>query len=300
MNDLNFPPCAICGGTAWSLVHSGSIRNGTHISSLEAQVCRCNQCGIDRLDERSCLTHSAYESGEYRSHLAQDHDTTKHFASHDELARFTLETLWPHSLRRKTVADVGCGGGALLDHIVGVAGLLIAIEPSIPWSESLIKRGYKWYPGSKEAAADFKGQVDVVLSTQVIEHVENPREFLADIGSLLTTEGFAVISTPNRADVLMELLPNAFPQFFYRSQHRWAFDAESLRKCAIYAGLTVMEIRHVHRYGLANALHWLKDGRPFGRTGMPPLDSTIDRHWQAWLESKGMSDNLYMFVSRKR
>lgn len=58
------------------------------------------------------------------------------------------------------------------------------------------------------------------------------------------------------------------------------------------------ELRHVHRYGLANTMHWLKENRPRGRTPMAPLDGTIDRHWQAWLESTGRADNLYLIARR--
>ena len=109
-----------------------------------------------------------------------------------------------------------------------------------------------------------------MLSTQVIEHVSNPREFLNDIGRLLAPGGIVVVSTPNRRDILMELLPDDFLQFFYRTQHRWMFDAESLSNCAASAGLIVQEIRHVHRYGIANTMHWLNEKKPKGRDVSPP------------------------------
>lgn len=298
MTISNFPQCPVCGGTDWGLIHSGPVRNGTNRSELEAEVRRCKTCGVDRLEESACLAHSAYESEEYRRHLDQDHDTTKHFANHDELVRFTTETLWPLSLRGKIVADVGCGGGALLDHLRGVAETLLAIEPALPWSASLEARGYQWYPNCAKAAAVWGGKVDVILCTQVIEHVDDPCQFLAGIAELLAPSGVAVVSTPNRRDILMELLPDTFPAFFYRSQHRWAFDEKSLEFAANRAGLAVKELRHVHRYGLANTMHWLKEKRPRGRTPMVPLDSAIDRHWQAWLESTGRTDNLYLIACR--
>ena len=58
----------------------------------------------------------------------------------------------------------------------------------------------------------------------------------------------------------------------------------------------VEEVRHLHRYGLANAMMWLRDRRPKGRTPLPPLDRTMDAHWKGWLESAGRSDNLYLHL----
>lgn len=293
----DFPPCACCGAEEWRTVFEGDIRAGSPGSWVAAKIGRCGTCGVDRLQESRALNHDAYQSEDYRSFLDQDHDVHKHYQAHDELAKFALDALWPTSLRGKVVADVGCGGGALLDHMSGLAGEIVAIEPALPWSHSLKERGYSWYPDAASAAGDWGGRIDVLFSTQVIEHVEEPRAFLEEIGALLAPGGIAIISTPNRDDILMGLLPDSFPQFFYRVQHRWAFDGRSLQNCAERAGLAG-EIVYTHRYGLANAMHWLRDGVPRGRQPLPPLDVTIDRHWQAWLEQTGRSDNLCLICRR--
>jgi 2-polyprenyl-3-methyl-5-hydroxy-6-metoxy-1,4-benzoquinol methylase len=297
-SNVDFPPCAICGADQWRSVHRGSVRDGVFGAWRAAEVRRCGVCGVDRLAESACLKAESYRSTDYRQRLEQDHDAERHFAAHDELARFTLETLWPTSLRGKTVADVGCGGGALLDHVRGVARSIVAIDPAEPFAQSLQERGYAWFPSASAAAREHAGRVDIVLSTQVIEHVDDPRTFLEDLGKLLTPDGIAVVSTPNRRDVLMELLPETFPPFFYRVQHRWAFDADSLSRCVERAGLAVAAVKHVHRYGLANTFHWLKDGKPRGRLPLPPLDDAMDKLWQSWLESSGRADNLYVILKR--
>jgi SAM-dependent methyltransferase len=250
------------------------------------------------LAEDACLTHDAYETPKYRTLLNQNHNINYHYAAQDELANFTLNVLWPRTLRGKTIADVGCGGGFLLDHLKGISSSLIAIEPAVSFSDSLRKRGYHWFASTVDATEHYSGRVDVVLSTQVIEHVSNPREFLNDIGRLLAPDGIAIVSTPNRRDILMELLPDDCLPFFYRTQHRWMFDAESLNNCAVSAGLIVQEIRYVHRYGIANTMHWLNEKKPRGRDALPPLDFTIDKYWQSLLESNGRSDNLYIILSR--
>lgn len=294
--NVDFPRCPICGSEHWTVIHRGPVRDGGFGSTRDGEVARCGGCGADRLAESLCLPDVAYSTEAYRNHLGQGHDIQKHYRAHDEFARFTLETLWPRSLRGKVVADIGCGGGSLLDHMSGLPGEMLAIDPDPGFAESLRARGYRWMPDTSTAAASHAGRVDVAFSIQVIEHVSDPRSFLAGIRPLLSPDGVLVLSTPNRADILMDLLPDDFPAFFYRTQHRWCFDAAALARCAEAAGFAAVETRHVHRYGIANALLWLRDRRPSGRTPLPPLDAGLDGHWRSWLEATGRADCLYMIL----
>lgn len=109
------------------------------------------------------------------------------------------------------------------------------------------------------------GQVHLATSFQVIEHVTNPRAFLADIRPLLTPDGELLISKPNRNDILMDLLPDVFHSFFYRVVYRWYFTAEAPAACSAAAGYAVVDTRFVYRYGMANALQWMRDRKLAGR-----------------------------------
>ncbi|MDI1347565.1 MAG: class I SAM-dependent methyltransferase, partial [Pseudolabrys sp.] len=233
----------------------------------------------------------------YRDRLEQGHDIEKHQATHDELARFTIETVWPLSLRGQTVADVGCGGGSLLDHVRGVAAHVVAVDPAEGFALSLRQRGYNYFPSAEEAAREYGGRVDVAFAIQVIEHVADPKSFLAGIRNLLRPGGTLIVSTPNHNDILMDVLPDDFPAFFYRTQHRWTFGAAALSYCAEAAGFRVREVRHVHRYGMANALLWLRDRKPSGRATLLPIDREADGLWRTWLEASGRSDNLYLVLT---
>ncbi|MCC7250941.1 class I SAM-dependent methyltransferase [Hyphomicrobium sp.] len=292
----DFPACPICGTDRWLLKHSGPVRDGAYGRSVSSSIRSCAGCGVERLAEGACLESVAYREDTYRRHVGQDHDIGRHYASHDELALFTLQTIWPTSLRGKRVADVGCGGGSLLDHMRGLPEQIVAVDPAEGFAQSLISRGYRWFPTVGKAAEEFAGQIDVAFAIQVIKHVDDPREFLDSIRSLLKPDGQCVVSTPNRADILMELLPDAFPAFFYRTQHRWAFDADSLSACARAAGFHVDSVRHVHRYGMANSLLWLRDKKPSGRSSLEAIDGSADALWRMWLESTGRADNLYLIL----
>ena len=95
----------------------------------------------------------------------------------------------------------------------------------------------------------------------------------------------------------MTLLQDKFYPFFYRTQHRWYFNEKSLTMCAELAGFNVDKINFVHRYGMANALHWLRDKKPKGSQAMDGIDSIADSLWKAYLENSKQSDNLYMELS---
>ena len=290
-----FEACVVCGAQNWGAVYRGAIRDGSFGNLRDgAVVSRCGGCGVERLAEEFCKHESFYQSAEYREHLAQAADTEAYFRIHDELQIFTLEAIWPRSIRDQTVADIGCAGGSFLDHVAGVAKEIVAVEPSGNYHEGLAARGFHVYPYVSDVPAKYEGSVNFATSLQVIEHVENPRQFLADIRPLLAENGLLLVSTPNRRDILMDLLPDNFPSFFYRVVHRWYFDAPSLARCAKVAGYTVTETRFVHRYGMSNMLAWLRDRAPSGLAPLPNIDALADRFWKGYLERAGLSDTLYM------
>jgi len=292
----NFGPCEICGTIDWSITYHGGVRDGVFGSSRpNVTVGHCGDCGADRLDESVCPEDAFYETEAYRKKLQEELTTKGHYALTDEFQIFTQQVIWPESLRGKTVMDIGCAGGTFLDHVSGLAKACVAVEPCSVYHDSLRGRGYQVFPYTTDTAeAGLVGQVDLAMSTKVIEHVRNPRVFLEEIRPLLAADGKLIINTPNRDDILMELLPADFRPFFYRAVHRWYFDATSLAECARKAGFEVLETRYVHRYGMANALAWLRDHRPTGRRRIEAISPLADEMWCSYLEQVGKTESIYM------
>ncbi len=298
---MMFGSCEICGGQAWHVVHRGPVRDGAfgRLTSPEAAVGRCERCGVERLAEVFCQSEDIYVSSDYRSLLNEATDSAGFFAAHDVLQLQNLSVLWPEPVRGKVVADVGCAAGSFLDHVGNLAAKTIAVEPCADYHQTLHQHGHKVYSDTQEAARGEAGLVDFAFSFSVIEHVGDPRAFLADIAGLLAPGGRLLVSTPNRRDALMELVPTDYPSFFYRSVHRWYFDVESFARCAEAAGLRVTESRCVHRFGLSNAMIWLRDRRPGGKTTLPNMESPLlDQFWKSYLEQAGVGDYLYFWLQR--
>lgn len=196
------------------------------------------------------------------------------------------------------IADIGCGAGSFLNHVEGLAEKIIAVEPTERYHSSLSSRGYDVFSYAADALTFYPEGVDIAVTFQVIEHVLNPCDFLAQIGALLKPGGVLIIATPNRNDVLLKLMPEEFPKFYYRTVHRWYFDHKSLRQCVELAGLDFVSERYVQTYGMANVLLWLEERKPNGNSRMPGIDHTADHLWNGYLEATGQSDNIYIYARK--
>jgi len=285
-------PCEICGASRWETAYRGPVRDGIFGRSVEgAEVLRCSLCGVERLAEAFCIPDAYYESEAYRRKLGQSLDEEGYFAFHDPFQVYNLLEVLEDGVRNRTVADVGAGAGGFLDHVRGLAGRLLAIEPCDLYHGGLRRRGYEVFPYARDIEPF--SFVDFAVCFHVIEHVANPREFLSDIRRILKPGGTLLISTPNRNDILMKLHPGLFPSFFYRVVHRWYFDEQSLARCAERSGYEVCRRKFVHRYGLSNALGWLRAGQPTGHARMEAITPLADDLWKGYLESSGTSDTLF-------
>lgn len=295
-----FLPCEICGASAWLAVYRGPVRDGNFGRlTEEAQVARCGKCLVNRLEERFCLNERAYETTEYRRSLAQPTEADRFVRVTDALHLEKLNLAWPLEVRDKTIVDVGAAAGSFLDHYAGVAKTCIAIEPAQHFHGRLRSKGYSVYNFADDALAEHRGSADVVFCFSVIEHVEHPGNFLKSLNALLRPSGWLIVTTPNRDDALMALLPDDYPRFFYRRAHRWYFDAASLSKATIAAGFEIERVTFFQRFGLSNAMGWLRDRRPPGNVSLPFAGhAAVSEAWRGLLAEQKASDYLSMVAAK--
>lgn len=296
-----FGACEICGDARWETVYEGLVRDGGVgvFSGDPAQVGKCASCGVLRLEERACRDESIYTHAAYRTLIGEGASAKDFHQKHDAAQSRHLALLGSVlSLRGKVVADVGCGGGSLLDLASGMASACVGVEPNREYHGDLRQKGYSAFSSCEEAAREWAGKVDVAVTLNVIEHVSAPVDFLRSIADLVADEGTIVVGTPNAGDWLLSQLPE-YRAFFYRTVHRFYFDAHSLQQCARQAGLTVSGVRYFQRYGLSNAMQWLRDRRPGGESLAGLADSDVDVLWSRHLERTGQADQLFVFLRRQ-
>lgn len=284
------PGCKICGSTRQSVLYQGQIRTGRfgHFSAQPQTIWVCEECGAGYLPAQSV----DYVSGEYRTQVDGSDTPEDFYRLHDEEQAEKLRVLGTGHLRNTVLMDVGCGAGSFLDLVRGYCTTTIGVEPTSSLREILVKKGHLAFPYCTDVPKDWHGRVDVAVLFSVIEHIEDPLSLLRDIRSLLKPGGRLLLSTPNRRDWLLELLPEDYARFFYRAVHTWYFDAESLGRLVCRAGFAEPSVSYFHRYDLSNAILWLRDKRPTGLRALK-LEEAENKLFCSMLEAHGRADYLY-------
>ncbi|MBV8212622.1 MAG: class I SAM-dependent methyltransferase [Verrucomicrobia bacterium] len=104
--------------------------------------------------------------------------------------------------------DVGAGSGEMSARLVeqGFAETAIGLEPD-PTNFEYLKKRYARLKQSRcenisvESASVEKEMADLVLSTQVLEHIEDDDAAVARIGELTRPNGLALVSVPHPPEI---------------------------------------------------------------------------------------------------
>jgi len=152
-------------------------------------------------------------------------------------------------LAGKRAADVGCGAGLLTEPLcrLGAEATGIDAAPETIAAARLHAEGQgleiDYRVGGVEMLA---GPYDLVASLEVIEHVRDPRGFVAGLAAALADDGLLILSTPNRtamSRLMMITLAEGLGRI-PRGTHDWRKFLTPEQLCALLkdAGLEVVDV----------------------------------------------------------
>ena len=158
-----------------------------------------------------------------------------------------LRSMMPTGAR---VLDVGCGTGSVTVIANRAKGNeVVGVEPDRDRAEIVRSRGITVQVGELDDAMQRElGLFDVVMSSDVLEHVAASQAFLALLKSSLRPGGILLLSVPNVAhwSVRAMILSGRFDYedvgIMDATHLRW-FTARSLRKLLQSCGFDVVEMR---------------------------------------------------------
>ncbi len=147
-------------------------------------MCKQKATKTDRL--------TSTEAGEFMWDMADATET------HRYVGPVLLE--WLHDLRSSRTLDLGCGNGALTACLAPIAGKIVGMD----MSESGIRIAQGKYPqvvyfrNSMEVSLpqEHRGAYDLVVATEVIEHLFRPRALLDRAKEALKPGGYIIVTAP--------------------------------------------------------------------------------------------------------
>ena len=127
---------------------------------------------------------------------------------------FILEALKEHpahkaantkTVEKLSILDVGCGGGLLAEPLARLGAKVTGIDASekaiqaAVYHSRISKLKINYLTGDIGVLIARKKLFNIVIASEVIEHVLNPKEFLEGLAKVLMPNGVLIITTLNRS-----------------------------------------------------------------------------------------------------
>jgi 2-polyprenyl-3-methyl-5-hydroxy-6-metoxy-1,4-benzoquinol methylase len=139
------------------------------------------------------------------------------------------------------VVDIGCGLGELLEQI-DPAHERIGIDPSERAVELAAERsGARTIRGVLTRDSFAAGSCDAVIAHHVIEHIEEPVDFVRTVAQALRPGGLFVVGTPNFASAAARLFGERF-RLLHDPTHVSLFTDDSLMRLLRASGFRVVSV----------------------------------------------------------
>lgn len=193
----------------------------------------CLSCDVEHFSPARNPGHEWYEDSDI--YTARDLDIV------DWLAWYHRAALEIIPVTAGRLIDVGCGNGAF----VAAARDRGFDAVGVDFSERAIESGKRTFGAislyalsAERALKELPAPFDVVTAFETLEHMDDPRAFLAQLTALVAPGGWVVISLPNRARRPFTSAHGDVPPHHFT---RWS--ALALRNALTSAGLEVHHIR---------------------------------------------------------
>lgn len=272
--------CYLCGCSELR-PRPGAVRDNPALQILE-----CRDCALVMLSSAEHVAGSHYADSGMHGDAVLSIEEWLRVTEQDDRRRFEMLEA---ALVNRRVLDFGCGAGGFLIKARSVAAAVAGVEP---------ERRVREYWGDRLALCDRLEDAgthhDFITAFHVLEHLPDPRASLQELARHLAKGGRLVVEVPSSDDALLTVFESdAFRHFNYWSQHLFLFNAETLRRLAVQAGLRVVAVQQFQRYPLSNHLHWLSRKRPGGHQHWSFLDTpALNAAYAASLASIGKCDTV--------
>lgn len=284
--------CFLCNSDKAHLIHNG-VRDNPDINVL-----KCDNCGLVRLDKFIQDTDEYYQqSGMRKNESEANLKEIRTAALVDDKRRYDFIS---RMIENRNFLDFGCGAGGVLTLSQDKARTVYGIELEDAMYNALNSEGIRCFHSLEQAGNELKGMMDVISLFHVLEHLEDPIEYLTGLADMLSDTGVMVIEVPNADDALLSLYEcDKFADFTYWESHLYLYNNMTFTSLIEKAGLKIRFLGQIQRYPLSNTMYWLTKGKPGGHKEWAMLSNErLDREYESALARLGIADTIISIVEK--
>jgi len=215
-------------------------------------ICTCASCNLTQLhplpllDAGADIYGDSYFSGAdnavgYEGYADQEREYLETFA--EDVRR--IGDFVPHG----SVLDIGCGFGYFVRQASAAGYDAYGVDLSAD-AVQVAERHLpgKVFQGAFESVAELEGKrFDVIFASHLIEHIPDPRTFVANLAERLTVDGIVVFVTPN-IDSLLARASRARWVSFKVPEHVAYYNPTTITALIESAGLESLAIDSAYQY----------------------------------------------------
>ncbi len=198
------------------------------------------------------------------------------------------------------ILEIGCSSGFMLREFEALGHHCYGIEPSGLFCSALKQLGLRVSESLDDLLVEYSvPKFDLVVHFFVLEHIQDPKDFLESQLGLIHDDGMIIFEIPNSSDPLATVfdIPE-FERFYWSVAHPWYFNERSC-KFLLEQLPCNYEILLDQRYDLSNHFSWALDRRPGGSGRFSAkLGDDLDEMYRALLVKRGRCDTLVAIVTR--
>ncbi|MEA3292267.1 MAG: class I SAM-dependent methyltransferase, partial [Pseudomonadota bacterium] len=250
-------PCPICGGRAH---HAYTGKDRLHGVGGDFRYAGCGECGaVFQYPMPDIEQILAFYPGDYKPYappairppnalkravLAGAYGYEHlHSPLPNWLGRLAAPFIYSKSIpfvKHGTLLDVGCGNGKFLAAMQQFGWRTSGVEFNPQAVDYCRRAGLDVHPGELGEAEFADASFDAVTANHVIEHIAEPRAFIAEIARILKTGGTLYLRTPNSRALGRPWFgacwfANDIPR------HLVLYDKQNLARLAVGAGLQLQK-----------------------------------------------------------
>lgn len=252
---------------------------------------RCNACGFVYLSSWQESLANAAQLYDYYAHLTDADLAERHSAENRARQHALLQKLSSHTTGRKLL-DVGCGDGQLLQTAAEAGWDAAGIDLSEAAVDLCRRRGLD------ASNTDFfdrsldTQRFDVIVMSELVEHVPAPQRFLSRAESLLEPGGVLYLTTPNFGSLARRMLGERWSVM--HPEHIGYFEPSTLKDMVCReTDLRALEVE-ARNIAPSTFVAW---ARGWGGRGVSSAEAATQTHRQA---REGLDQRLRRMVHRSR